>query len=339
MIFFHRANDYTGSTRALASLIELEHSDESLVIVTIDNNGGGFLSTLTNVTIKKIYFPVFNKKKIKYISYVISNIHLFFISITLGYRFDIFYVNTIVPYPAVIAGRLMRKNIIYHIHEKFIDNSFGKGIMEFVFNNVKSKRIFVSNYVFNQYPISKNNYIIKYNSLPLSFIDGVHTIPFNSRTLKNILMISSLSEAKGVNTFVKLASEMPEFNFTLIVSASQKEIASYFGFTTNNNLKILQSQSNIHPFLKKSDLILNLSKPSMCIETFGLTILEAMIYGMPAIVPDIGGPLELVKDGYNGYCIDVTNLNEIISKVKSALVKENYKILSENAFKQVKRFI
>ena len=64
-----------------------------------------------------------------------------------------------------------------------------------------------------------------------------------------------------------------------------------------------------------------------------------MIYGMPAIVPDIGGPLELVKDGYNGYCIDVTNLNEIISKVKSALVKENYKILSENAFKQVKRFI
>jgi glycosyltransferase involved in cell wall biosynthesis len=337
-LFFHRANDYTGSTRALASIIELEHPNKNIIVVTLDINGGGFLTDIKNVKIKKIYFPLYQNKQIKYVSYILSKIHLFFISFSLGFRFDSFYINTIVPYPSVIAGRMMRKRIIYHIHEKFIDNSIEKIIIEFVFNNVKSNRIFVSNYLLHQYPHSKNNYVVKYNYLPMSFINEVNISPIKFRNLKNIIMISSLSEAKGVFIFVELASKMIDFNFTLIVSASQKEIISHFGFTKNNNLNIISSQSNIHPFLKNSHLLLNLSIPTKCVETFGLTILEAMIYGIPAIVPNVGGPLELVIDGYNGYCIDVTDLNELMNKVKTILSKDNYESFANNAIKQASKF-
>ena len=339
MIFFHRANDYTGSTRALATVIESEYRDINAIVVTLDKLGAGFLTNMPQVKLKKVYYPIFQGKQIKFLSYIVSISHMFLISLILGFKFDTFYVNTIVPYPAVIGGRLLRKKIIYHIHEKFIDNSFEKKIVEFVFNNVKSYRIFVSKYVFNQYLCSNNNYVIKYNKLPMSFVNEVSIVPIESRSLKNILMVSSLSKAKGIKIFVELADRIEEFNFILIVSASEVEILSFFGFSSKQNLKIISTQSNIHSFLRKSDLLLNLSIPAFCVETFGLTIIEGMIYGIPAIVPNIGGPTEIVLDGYNGYCIDVTNISILESKLRFALEKDNYRILAKNAFKQVKKFI
>ena len=62
----------------------------------------------------------------------------------------------------------------------------------------------------------------------------------------------------------------------------------------------------------------------MCVETFGMTILEAMPYGIPAIVPNVGGPLELVQHGYNGYCVDVRNLEELRYYLSLALERDNY---------------
>lgn len=339
VLFFHRENDFTGSTRALATVIETEFPGEDVVVVTIDNKNGGFLTNMPQVKLKKIYFPSFYGKKIKFFSHIVSLLHLFLISLTFGFKFEIFYVNTIVPYPAVIGGRLIRKKIIYHIHEKFIDNSIGQKIIEFVFNHVKSERIFVSKYVFNQYPSSYNNYVIKYNKLPLSFLNEISITPIQNRPLKNIIMISSLSESKGVRIFVELANKMPEFNFTLIVSTSQNKIDSFFCFKNNSNLKIIPSQQNLHPFLYQSDLLLNLSIPSLCIETFGLTILEAMAYGIPSIVPNIGGPVELIKNGYNGYCVDVENLNVLVDKIKFVLKIENYCLFANNAFKQLEKFV
>ena len=41
--------------------------------------------------------------------------------------------------------------------------------------------------------------------------------------------------------------------------------------------------------------------PSICLETFGSTIVEAFSCGRPAIVSDLGSPAELVRDGWNGY--------------------------------------
>ena len=54
----------------------------------------------------------------------------------------------------------------------------------------------------------------------------------------------------------------------------------------------------------------------MCIETFGLTILEGMFFGKPAIVLTLGGPVELISDGVNGYHIDSTDLPAIQKAIK-----------------------
>ncbi|MGM0456314.1 MAG: sucrose synthase, partial [Cyanobacteriota bacterium] len=50
-------------------------------------------------------------------------------------------------------------------------------------------------------------------------------------------------------------------------------------------------------------------------EAFGLTILEAMISGLPTFGTQFGGPLEIIQDKINGFYINPTNLEEMAQKL------------------------
>lgn len=50
-------------------------------------------------------------------------------------------------------------------------------------------------------------------------------------------------------------------------------------------------------------------------EAFGLTILEAMISGLPTLATRFGGPLEIIQDGVNGYYINPTHLEETAERI------------------------
>ena len=62
-------------------------------------------------------------------------------------------------------------------------------------------------------------------------------------------------------------------------------------------------------------MVVNLSRTDEWIETFGLTILEAMTFGIPVIAPPIGGPTELIDDGYNGFLISSYNIDALEKKI------------------------
>lgn len=50
-------------------------------------------------------------------------------------------------------------------------------------------------------------------------------------------------------------------------------------------------------------------------EAFGLTILEAMISGLPTFATQFGGPLEIIQDKFNGFYINPTLLEETAEKL------------------------
>ncbi|MFE1743826.1 sucrose synthase [Coleofasciculus sp. H7-2] len=50
-------------------------------------------------------------------------------------------------------------------------------------------------------------------------------------------------------------------------------------------------------------------------EAFGLTILEAMISGLPTFATQFGGPLEIIQDKFNGFYINPTNLEDMAEKI------------------------
>ena len=331
LLFFHPRNDYTGSTRVLANILEMEYFNQQ-VFVVVNNVEKGFLSQLSNVKIIPIYYPLYKGNRIFLITPILWRIHAFYLAFKYSFKVDTFYINTIVPYYAAIIGTIRRKKIIYHIHEKFVVKNCHTKVAEWVFNHTKATRIFVSKYLEEQYPIRKGcPSIVKYNTLPKSFLDKVNVVPIEERHRNTIIMIASLSKVKGLFTYVDVARKMPDYRFVLILSANKEKIENFFVETLPNNLTIYPSQSDIHPFLQKADLMLNLSIPSLWIETFGMTILEAMAYGIPSIVPNVGGPTELIIDGYNGYCIDVTNVDEIVFSIERIMQEVNYKFFVNNS--------
>lgn len=66
ILFIHQRNDFTGSTRVLANVIETEFSEQQVSIITIAGNG--FLTSLPNVRIIPISYLVFRGKKIPFIT-------------------------------------------------------------------------------------------------------------------------------------------------------------------------------------------------------------------------------------------------------------------------------
>lgn len=338
IIFFHQRNDFTGSSRVLANVIESEYSSQSVSVITINNNEG-FLSSLPNVRLIPIYFPFSKRGKIPIVTPLVWRLHALLLTLFYGWRYDTFYINTITPYYAAIVGRLYRKNLIYHIHEKFVSKSITIKMYEYIFNHVRSKRIFVSEYVKKQYPDKEGcESIVKYNTLPNSFLSQVISTPIEIRNRNRIIMISSLTKAKGIFTYVEVARQLPEYHFRLLISADMDRIKAFLDCSLPANVELVPAQSDIHPFLRDSDLMMNLSIPVLWIETFGMTILEAMAYGIPAIVPNVGGPVELVENGYNGYCVDVTDISIVTDAVRMALSENEYQRLAHNAFCRFQMF-
>ncbi|HEY9781009.1 MAG TPA: sucrose synthase [Leptolyngbyaceae cyanobacterium] len=56
-------------------------------------------------------------------------------------------------------------------------------------------------------------------------------------------------------------------------------------------------------------------------EAFGLTVLEAMISGLPTFATQFGGPLEIIQDKVNGFYINPTHLEETAEKILDFVTK------------------
>lgn len=56
-------------------------------------------------------------------------------------------------------------------------------------------------------------------------------------------------------------------------------------------------------------------------EAFGLTILEAMISGLPTFATQFGGPLEIIQDRVNGFYINPTNVEDMALKILNFVSK------------------
>lgn len=76
-------------------------------------------------------------------------------------------------------------------------------------------------------------------------------------------------------------------------------------------------------------------------EAFGLTILEAMVSGLPTFATQFGGSLEIIQDGENGFYINPTNLEETAKKILNFVNQcdtnpEYWYEISERASKRVR---
>ena len=254
--------------------------------------------------------------------YAWVQIYTFFVA--LGYWSDknvVFYINTILPVGPAVAGWLMRKRVIYHYHE----NAMVKGRMyralAWVMQCVATEIICVSEY---QRSFLKRQEGVKVvpNALDEEFVARAVVDVEGAFERTTVLMLGSLKGYKGTKEFVELARRLEQYRFVLVLNDSQENIDRYFeenGLVGTENLKVYARQEDVVPFYREASVVLNLSNKEQFIETFGLTALEARAFGLPVIVPTVGGIAEMVEDGVNGWKIDVQDLDVIAMRIEEML--------------------
>lgn len=329
IICFHLYNDYSGSPKVLSTVIR-GLVDKGYLVVLYTSQTEGFLSELEGVSSHLFKYKWTTNKIMTLFFLLYAQIYMFFSSLKYRNEKDVlFYVNTICPVGAVFSAYLSKIPVIYHVHEKYVNPNILHRFYEFVWRKCSTKTFFVSEYLQKQYTKKNMQSEVIYNTLTDDFLSKVklrkhENVPYN------VLMICSLKRYKGINIFVDLAVKLPQYSFTLVVNGTQDDITLFFS-NIPSNLYIHPAQKSVLDFFYKADLVLNLSIPSLCVETFGLTLLEAMAYGLPVIAPPVGGPIELVENGYNGFLIDSRDEEVIVEKIIYILESGDYERLSKNA--------
>lgn len=244
------------------------------------------------------------------------------------------------PFGAALAARLMGKPVIFHIHETSIRPNLLKQFLRLVIRFSATKIIFVSDYLRNTESFGNKRQYVVHNAIDLERVQmPVKTVdtPFS------VLMICSLKTYKGLLEFLSIAERLISkrtVHFTLVLNADPEEIDVWFkNISISPNVTLIPRQADVAPFYTQADLLLNLSRPDEWVETFGLTILEGMAYGLPVIVPPVGGPSEIVTDGQEGFlisCYETSRIVEVIERLADD--PEFHSRLARNACRRAKDF-
>ena len=342
-IFIHLLNDFSGSPKVLSQIIKTVQSNGRDLELYTCKSKGGFLSGIA-VKHHKYYYKYSKYKFIVLLIFIYSQIILFCKLLKYFNKDVVIYINTMLPFGAALAGFLMRKQVVYHIHEISLKPKILKQFLRFIIKLTADKIIFVSNTVkLSEHIAGKKEYMV-YNSIPKSFLDEAINQHLDIKKASfNVLMLASLKKYKGIDEFIEIASKLNSSKsicFTLAINASKKDIAKFLKKkVVTNNIKVLSGRSNVIPFYKRASLVLNLSHVDSCIETFGLTLIEAMSFGVPVIAPPIGGPTEIITNNVEGYLISSYEKDSITEKITNlSLDKNEWLRLSKNALIRSKYF-
>ena len=101
------------------------------------------------------------------------------------------------------------------------------------------------------------------------------------------------------------------------------------------NVEFLGLQHDVNQYYRQSKVLLSTSRW----EGFGLTLVEAMVYGLPCVAFENNGPCEIIEDGVNGYLVPKYDLQKYAELLVSCIRdQERYQTLSVNAFERAKDF-
>lgn len=352
LVCFHLFNDFSGSPKVLRMVLgrllertewRVERGGLSVEIVT--SKGEGALSDLDGrkgVRMHRYAYRFSDNGVVTILRYSWVQLYVFLLSFRyLLSRETVFYINTILPVGAALAGRLMGKRVVYHYHE----NASAKGafyrLLARAMQGLASEIVCVSAYQRSFLKREKGVYVVP-NAAPESFTARLKPNPQEAFGRKRVLMLGSLKRYKGTQEFVALAEKLIHFQFELVLNETPENIDLFWeecGMTKPKNLTVYPRQNNVASFYNRASIVLNLTDKRLAIETFGLTALEAMSAGLPVIVPTVGGIAEMVENGVNGYKLDVTALDDIAARITEMLTDRSlYLRLSAGALSVASRY-
>ena len=157
---------------------------------------------------------------------------------------------------------------------------------------------------------------------------GVGLINYISKSLplksyqKKFLYVGRLSEVKNLPFLIKVFNKLPEYSLTIIGEGPDKIKLESMSEPNINFVGSVENKELCHFFSKNNFLIL----PSFS-EPWGLVVEEALYQGMPVIVSNNCGSVDLVNNEFNGYIFDPDSALELETIIKG---------IDENIYQKLK---
>ncbi len=339
LVCVHIQNDFSGTSLILSEIIQgLRDKKYHIELYLAKSKQKGFLSAFIDLKLHYYRFHKTNNSFLFVIYLFASQFLLFFKMLKYRNKNVVFYINTLMPWGAALAARVIGKRVVFHVHEISIKPVFIRIWCKWIAKHTAHDIIYVSEFVKRKKIIDAPRHFVVHNALSPKFVKS--TIPNYHRDEFIVLMLCNLKIYKGVIEFVQIARLLPQYGFELVLNATDDEINSFFkNIIFSENLTVHSSQPTVHRFYARASIVLNLSHPDKWLESFGMTALEAMAYSLPVIVPPRGGISELVIDDYNGYHLSYNDLDKIVATIiKIAENPELYLKLSNGAKEMTSKF-
>lgn len=190
--------------------------------------------------------------------------------------------------------------------------------------NKSDHLVFVSNAGFDSfkayYDLDAEKCSVIYNGIGVDKIEnGKNNVPDKSSA--HILFVGRLYEGKGVDLLISAAAKLKDeydFDITIVGDGVSREKLELL--TKENNLeqkiKFEGQQTDVGKYLEKANIFVY---PSRVEEVFGISIVEAMSYGLISIANPVGGIPEIITNGENGFLTDEVSVEALAKVLQNVL--------------------
>lgn len=140
-----------------------------------------------------------------------------------------------------------------------------------------------------------------------------------------------------IDIFSELLKHFPNLKLTIVGDGQEKKnIKNYIEkLHLLKKVKILDYTDNVHAIMKSFDVFILTSK----YEGIPLTIMDALALGIPVVASNVGSISEIVKNGFNGFTLELNNINGFVETIINIINNRNlYETLSSNAIYSVQNF-
>jgi glycosyltransferase involved in cell wall biosynthesis len=322
IVFAHLLNDRSGSPRVLSSAIRGLCQDTPGRLFVGSGSNGALDDAPIPTT--RFWYRRSQFRLLTLLNYLVSQLVLCFqLFRARGIpRGSIIYVNTVLPFGAAIYGRLTQRPVIYHLHEVSISPAPLRWLLIGIVRRTASHVVYVSEFHRSRIPLADLPGTVVYNAVSASFLELASGSEYRHRHggVFEVMMLASLRDYKGVPEFLQLAQNLrhrSDIRFHLVANDEEAAARKYLAKRdVSPNVCIHPKTACPEDRYRCASLVLNLSRPDQCQETFGLTIVEAMAFGIPVIVPPVGGPVEIVANGREGLHIDCRDAPALMRAVE-----------------------
>lgn len=338
-IFVHLLNDFSGSPRIINDKIAAySRLGEDCYVITSGNQGFIEIARYQHRVVPYAKHPNRLRWTMRLASWYCR---CFLTLLGVARRGDIVHCSTMLTAPLLLAARLKGARTVSHVMETKLKPPLFKWILRRFVSAFAEHVVYLSNYVATAEPFPKRPRTVTYPGIDERIFDAgaahlARRPPMGRASGPlTVALICSLAWYKGCKTFLELAAQprARAIRFLLVINGTPAEFAAQTGGKRlPPNLAVRFRVANVEELLPDIDVLISLTDRRGWVETFGLTLVEAMAFGRPVLAPNIGAPIEFVVPGRNGFLIEETDQRQILSVLET--LRDNsdvYATLSDGA--------